>query len=375
MKRIPIQPRKDWIQKIEAQGFLFYDLDNYYNETAAYEFSAAEINAIEAATAQIHDMCMEAVAYIIKNKLWSRMFMKPYFAELIEKSWKEDACSFYGRLDLAYNNGNIKLLEFNADTPTGLLEASVIQWYWLQEYNKSFDQFNSIHEKLVSHIGVCKSYFPNNLLHFTAVRNHTEDYMTVKYLEDCAAQAGVQTEFLYIDEISLDTENRFCTPEGKPIDSIFKLYPWEWLFNEEFSQYLPVRNNVEINWVEPAWKAILSNKMLLVILHELFPNSPFILPARFNGELAKSYVRKPVFSREGANVTIVKNGVVVDETGGEYGEEGFIYQQYTELPNFSGNIPIIGSWLIGGVPAGMGIREGSNLITNNTSRFVPHYFK
>jgi len=127
--------------------------------------------------------------------------------------------------------------------------------------------------------------------------------------------------------------------------------------------------------VEPAWKAILSNKMMLVILHELFPNSPYILPARFNQQLTGSYVRKPVFSREGANVTIVKNGVVVDETGGEYGEEGFIYQQYNELPDFSGNVPIIGSWLIGGVPAGMGIREGSKLITNNTSRFVPHYFK
>lgn len=375
MKRITIQPRKDWIQKIEAQGFLFYDLDNYYDETAAYEFSTVEIDAIERATAQIHDMCLEAVAYIIKNKLWWCMFIKPYFAEFIEKSWKEDACSFYGRLDLAYNNGNIKLLEFNADTPTGLLEASVVQWYWLQEYNKSFDQFNSIHEKLVSHIRVCKDYFPNNLLHFTAVRDHTEDYMTVKYLEDCAMQAGVNTGFLFIDEISLDTENRFCTSEGRPIDSIFKLYPWEWLFNEEFGQYLPLSNNVEMNWMEPAWKAILSNKMLLVILHELFPDSPYILPARFNQEPPGSYVRKPVFSREGANVTIIKNDIVMDETSGEYGEEGFIYQQYAELPNFSGNIPIIGSWLIGGVPAGMGIREGSKLITNNTSRFIPHYFK
>ena len=375
MKRIAIQPRKEWIQKIEAQGFLFYDLGNYYDETAAYEFSTAEIEAIETATAQIHDMCLEAVAYVIKNKLWSRMFIKPYFAEFIEKSWKEDACSLYGRLDLAYNNGNIKLLEFNADTPTGLLEASVIQWYWLQEYNKRFDQFNSIHEKLVSHMGVCKDYFQNKTLHFTAVRDHTEDYMTVKYLEDCASQAGVNTHFLYIDEISLDTENRFCTPEGGPIDGIFKLYPWEWLFNEEFGQYLPVSNNLEMNWVEPAWKAILSNKMILVILHELFPDSPYILPARFNRQLSGSYVRKPVFSREGANVTIVKKGVVADETGGDYGDEGFIYQQYTELPDFSKNIPIIGSWLIGGVPAGMGIRESSKLITNNTSRFVPHYFK
>jgi glutathionylspermidine synthase len=375
MKRIAIHPRNNWVEKIEAQGFLFHDLDNYYNETAAYEFTAAEIDAIETATAAIQDMCLEAVAHVIKNKLWSRFFIQPYFARFIEKSWKEDACSFYGRLDLAYNDGAIKLLEFNADTPTGLLEAAVIQWYWLQEYNKSFDQFNSIHEKLVSHMGICKKYFPDNTLHFTAVRDHTEDYMTVKYLEDCAAQAGLLTEFLYLDELSVNTADRFCDPEGRPINSIFKLYPWEWFFREEFGQYLPVQNNVEMDWVEPAWKAILSNKMLLVLLYELFPDSPYILPARFNEPLPGSYVRKPVFSREGANVTIVKNGVVQEETAGEYGDEGFIYQQYTELPNFSGNVPVVGSWLIGGVPAGMGIRESSGLITGNTSRFVPHFFK
>jgi glutathionylspermidine synthase len=375
MKRIAIHPRNNWVQKIEAQGFLFYDLDNYYNETAAYEFTAAEIDAIERATAAIQDMCLEAVAHVIKNNLWSRLFIQPYFARFIEKSWKEDACSFYGRLDLTYNDGNIKLLEFNADTPTGLLEAAVIQWYWLQEYNNGFDQFNSIHEKLVSHMGICKKYFPDNTLHFTAVRDHTEDYMTVKYLEDCAAQAGLHTHFLYLDELSVNAADRFCDPDGNPIKSIFKLYPWEWLFREEFGQYLPIQNNVEMDWVEPAWKAILSNKMLLVVLHELFPDSPYILPARFNEPLPGSYVRKPVFSREGANVTIVKNGVVQEETTGEYGDEGFIYQQYTELPNFSGNVPVIGSWLIGSIPAGMGIRESSGLITGNTSRFVPHFFK
>jgi len=375
MKRIAIHPRNDWIKKIEAQGFLFHDPDNYYNETAAYEFTAAEIDAIERATAAIQDMCLEAVAHVIKNNLWSRLFIQPYFARFIEKSWKEDACSFYGRLDLTYNDGNIKLLEFNADTPTGLLEAAVIQWYWLQEYNNGFDQFNSIHEKLVSHMGICKKYFPDNTLHFTAVRDHTEDYMTVKYLEDCAAQAGLHTHFLYLDELSVNAADRFCDPDGNPIKSIFKLYPWEWLFREEFGQYLPIQNNVEMDWVEPAWKAILSNKMLLVVLHELFPDSPYILPARFNEPLPGSYVRKPVFSREGANVTIVKNGVVQEETTGEYGDEGFIYQQYTELPNFSGNVPVIGSWLIGSIPAGMGIRESSGLITGNTSRFVPHFFK
>lgn len=374
MKRISIQPRADWRRKIEEQGFLFYDLDNYYNEQAAYEFTSGEIEEIEKATTEIFDLCLEAVEYVISKKLWSRMIIPPYFADFITRSWKEDHSSFYGRLDLGYHNGQIKLLEFNADTPTGLLEASVIQWYWLQDFNKELDQFNSIHEKLVKHIGVCKDYLPGNKLHLASVRDHLEDYMTVKYLEDCAQQAGVDTSFLYIDEIALDGNDRFCTKGGEGIDSLFKLYPWEWLFREDFGQYLVYDSNKEINWIEPAWKSILSNKMLLVILHELFPKSEYILPARFKEPMRSDYVQKPVYSREGANVLIIQDGKLVEQTGGDYGEEGYVYQQYFELPNHEGNIPIIGSWLIGGEAAGMGIREGSGLITNNTSRFIPHYF-
>lgn len=374
MKRINILPRADWRQKIAQQGFLFYDLDNYYNEQAAYEFTSGEVDQLEKATAGIFDLCLEAVEYVITKKLWSRMIIPPFYADLITRSWKEDHCSFYGRMDLGYHNGQVKLLEFNADTPTGLLEASVIQWYWLQDYNSSLDQFNSIHEKLVKHIGVCKEYLPGHKLHVACVRNHLEDYMTVKYLEDCAQQAGVATEFLYVDEISLDGSDRFCTKGGEAINSIFKLYPWEWLFHEDFGQYLVYEINGNINWIEPAWKAILSNKMLLVILHELFPSSEYILPARFKEPLKGDYVRKPVYSREGANVSIIKDGNIIEQTAGDYGGEGYINQQYFELPNLEGNIPIIGSWIIGGVPAGMGIREGSGLITNNTSRFVPHYF-
>ena len=81
-----------------------------------------------------------------------------------------------------------------------------------------------------------------------------------------------------------------------------------------------------------------------------------------------------MFSREGANITIVNNGRIADETKGEYGEEGFLFQEYFEVPKFDEKTPIIGSWLIGGEAAGMGIRESDTLITGNMSRFIPHFF-
>jgi len=88
----------------------------------------------------------------------------------------------------------------------------------------------------------------------------------------------------------------------------------------------------------------------------------------------KDYVVKPLLSREGANVSLVENGNVTSKTTGEYGEEGYIYQQLCKLPDFDGNYPVIGSWIIGGEAAGIGIRESNALITDNMSRFVPHFF-
>lgn len=379
MQRHIITPRKDWEEKIKEQGFLFYKHESYYTETAAYEFTAAEVDQIEAATADIFEKCIAVAEHVIKNDLWDEFFIPKEYAELIKWSWNEDMPSFYGRMDLAFNNGDIKFMEFNADTPTSLLEASVIQWYWLQDYDSTLDQFNSIHEKLQAHMQVCAPYlYHPNVLTFACANDYLEDLMTTKYLQDVANQAGLRTDFVYMDEIGVDDKGEFYKKNGVPLSNIFKLYPYEWMFHEEFGKYLNSSKETTM-WIEPAYKALWSNKMLLVYLHKLFPDCKYILPAEYSAkEVAYrpgAYVQKPIYSREGANVKIVKNIEVLEETSGEYGEEGYVIQDYTALPDFDGNHPVIGSWLVGGVPAGMGIRESDGLITSNTSRFVPHFFK
>jgi len=86
----------------------------------------------------------------------------------------------------------------------------------------------------------------------------------------------------------------------------------------------------------------------------------------------KNYCKKPVFSREGANVTLVKDGQVIEQTGGDYGEEGYVYQELAEIPSFDGKYPVIGSWVIGGLSAGIGVRETPSKVTDNMSEFIPH---
>ena len=101
-----------------------------------------------------------------------------------------------------------------------------------------------------------------------------------------------------------------------------------------------------------------------------------LLPAARTPEALGStaWARKPLFSREGANVQLVRDGQVLAEDGGPYGAEGCIYQALHPLPVFEGRYPVLGSWVVGDSAAGLCIREDRSLITTNMSHFVPHYF-
>lgn len=366
-------PRDNWKKTIESQGFLYHSVDNipYWDESAYYEFDYKQVDVLEASTNELHKICLEAVQHVIDNKRYYELKIPNNAIELIENSWNNELPSIYGRFDLSYDGINApKMLEYNSDTPTSLTEASIIQWYWLQDTNFAMDQFNSIHEKLIAKWKSLIPYLNEGPLYFTAL-DQLEYYMNLSYMRDCANQAGINTKEIKINDIGWDG-SKFLDLENFDITNVFKLYPWEWLLNEEFGNNIIKDENC--NWIEPAWKLILSNKGILPILWELNPGHHNLLPAYFNQNNLKEYVKKPFYSREGANITIhtINNEISTD---GEYGEEGFIYQQFSPLPNFDGNFPVIGSWVIDGESAGIGIRESSGLITNNVSKFVPHLFR
>jgi glutathionylspermidine synthase len=373
MQRNTIEPRNNWQAAVEKLGFGFHTSDvPYWDESVYYSFGITEINAIEKATNELWEMSLAAVQHVIDHQLYNQFAIPAFMVPLIEKSWEQDHPAIYGRFDLCVKNGQIKLLEFNADTPTSLYEAGIVQWFWLQDYNASKDQFNSIHEKLIAYWKFLNRFLHNNSLHFTCLKESLEDLTNTEYMMYCAIQAGLNTQLVFIDDIGWDEMNQqFVDLEETPIQNIFKLYPWEWLVNESFGENMLKAKN-EPYWIEPAWKMILSNKSILPILWQLYPNHPLLLPAFFEPGSLTNFVKKPKLSREGANIEMMQSGIATNKTGGEYGEEGFIYQALFSLPEFDGKYPVIGSWIIGQEAAGMGIREADGLITDNKSRFVPH---
>jgi glutathionylspermidine synthase len=373
MQRINIAPRNNWQNAVEQLGFGFHSTNvPYWDESAYYEFRMEEVLIIEKASAELWDLCLGAVQYVIDHNLYHQFAIPESYIPYIEKTWMEDHPAIYGRFDFAYKEGVLKLLEFNADTPTSLYEAGIVQWFWLQDFDKSKDQFNSIHEKLIAYWKYLKAYLYPGTLHFACVKQSLEDLTNTEYLRDCAIQGGLDTKLLFIDDIGWDRDaGLFVDMEDQPIKNIFKLYPWEWMVKESFGANILADRNRSF-WIEPAWKMILSNKAILPLLWELYPDCPYLLPAYFDSGRLTSYVKKPLLSREGANMELIQDNVILQQTEGGYGQEGYIYQELFTLPDFGGKYPVIGSWIIGQEPAGMGIRESDNLITDNGSRFVPH---
>ncbi|MER6954907.1 glutathionylspermidine synthase family protein [Streptomyces sp. NPDC000618] len=392
MRRHTIEPRPGWQQIVEEQGLVYPltrhpdgGLRPYWDESAYYVFTLDEVEALEETVEELHAMCLTAAAHLVESdRLADLGITDPRVAAAVAEAWRRRAelPSVYGRFDLHYDGaGPAKLLEYNADTPTSLVEAASPQWFWMEDRFPGADQWNSLHERLVAawknQAGLLP---PGNPLYFahSSADELGEDLMTVAYLKETAEQAGLDTDWISMEEIGWDPlSGRFVDRQLRFIRSCFKLYPWEWLTTDRFADHvLDTLDNGggtgATLWIEPAWKMLLSNKALLAVLWELYPGHPNLLPAYLDGprELATTtgYVAKPLLGREGAGVTIHEPGAEpVLRT-----DEPCCYQQLAPLPAFDGNHVVLGAWVVQDESAGLGIRESSGLITDEYARFLPH---
>ncbi|WP_107852728.1 glutathionylspermidine synthase family protein [Oceanimonas marisflavi] len=384
MLRVGHRERPHWRTQAEQLGFGFHTMygEPYWDETAYYQFTLAQIERdIEDPTAELHQMCLEVVDRVVRDEqLLRRCGLPEARWQDIADSWQRRDPSLYSRLDLAYDGrGPAKLLENNADTPTSLFETAFWQWLWLEDnvdagrLRRDADQFNLLQERLVNRFRALAPDHAGQTLHFACCKDSIEDRGTVQYLEDCAREAGLDTAFVYMEDIGLGEGGWLTDSQNNTIDWLFKLYPWEFMFQEEYAAHL---TSSRVNWLEPMWKSVLSNKALLPLLWQQFPGHPNLLPAYFGDDPARSqlheYVQKPLFSREGANIRIVRHGEVVAEVDGPYGEEGHIIQAWHPLPVFGGRHALVGSWLVDDAPAGIAMREDTSPITQDLSRYLPH---
>lgn len=387
MQRIPLPERPDWRAEAEKLGFTFADMygEPYWDETSAYSFTLQQVeDDIEDPCTELHAMCREAVSTVLASEqLMGRMGIPRPHWDLIATSWQAGEPELYGRFDLAYDGeGPAKLLEYNADTPTSLYESASFQWLWFEQQQaarvlpQSADQFNGLHEALVARFA--QIFAADTDVHFAAIADAPEDYATVETLAWAARGAGLGAHYTDLDKIGITAAGQFTDSEDRVIGALFKLYPWEDLLRDPFADHLA---GAGCRFIEPAWKAILSNKAILPVLWQMFPDHPNLLPAYFRDEapadlLASRHVIKPIFSREGQSITLYDGKRVLEAaTARDYDQHPKIVQGYHALPEFAGMHPVIGAWVVGEACVGMGLREDRSRITQDLSRFKPHFIE
>ena len=407
MLKTDLPERPNWREMATEVGFTFADMhgEPYWDETSAYRFSLRQIeDDIEAPASELHGLCREAVGQVVQSEeLLSRLAIPPEHWDFVAESWRQGEPELYGRFDLAYDGtGPAKLLEYNADTPTSLYESAAFQWQWLEDQiaagvlQDGDDQFNGVHEALVERFA--ELFAPKTDLHFTAVAGNPEDYATVEALAWAAREAGLGAHYTDLDKIGLSEEGQFTDAEDRVMGVLFKLYPWEDLLREPFAAHLAGSG---CRFLEPPWKAVVSNKGLLPVLWQMFEGHPNLLPAFFQDDVAaalagggrplpgvaqafgraadqlrQGHVVKPLFSREGASVSILEGGRLTETAPNDaYAAHPKIVQAYHPLPVFGGFRPVIGAWIVGETCCGMALREDRSRITQDLSRFKPHFIR
>lgn len=387
MQRTTVQPRHDWRQTAGQHGFVFHSPENdtYWDESACYRFTIRQIeDDLEDVSEALEQMCLEVVdAAVADEQTMQRLAIPRPYWDYVAASWQNREKNLYGRLDFAYDGTSpAKLYEYNADTPTALYETAIFQWVWLEQARErgiipaTTDQFNSLHERLIDAFA---QFGINGPLHLACAEDCAEDWGTIEYLADCAGQAGLETKLLRMEELGISISGSFTDSDDHAIGALFKLYPWEWLLREDFAVHIPQSG---CSFIEPAWKSVLSNKGLLALLWDQFEGHPNLLPTYFEhdpraDDVGSDYVRKPLYSREGANIEIFHNGKrargSAAPTDGPYGAEGHLVQAlFQPLPTFEGRRPMCGVWMVASAPAGMCIREDATAITGDDAHFIPH---
>lgn len=389
-----------------------YDLSGsseYIDSEYIVEITEAQADDIEAVAERMYEMCLEAVDKVIREERFEEFGISPLQAEFIKKSWDRREQTggaidrdpeLAGRFDFCWDGVNPpKFYEFNADCYTTLYEASVIQWAVANdliergEIPEDASQFNSIEEKMAerfAHIRELAKDQISDTLHLTCYTDYEEDLTTTNYMKHLAELGGWKTHFVDIGLIGANEAKespdyaKLFDEKDNEIKILYKLMPWEHLFENNYAEYIAEDKTL---FLEPAWRAILSNKMLSVVLWEMYPGHENLIPTYTSPEnLGDNYIEKPIFGRIGSGMRVIKDGKVVAQKGAnsedtmDYSEYRKIFQELCPLPELDG-LPgwkiQTGIWMVGdGEVAGMDLRRDTSLINGSKNvRFLPHYMK
>jgi len=376
---------------LESIGFTWHtDTDETsYVSDEIVSITEAEAEAYYEATNELYDMFCEAGQHVIDNNLFHELDIPFNLIEIIKDSWEDNVhWHLYGRFDLAggLDGHPIKLIEFNADTPTALFETAIVQWAMLKFNNlEESSQFNSLYEAikdnfkrfvtLDSDLEKFEEHYEKldwKIL-FSSVAGNDEEENTTKLLQHIASEAGFKTDFSYIHDVEFSNDG--ISKDNELYEFWFKLIPWEDIAIDEGELAVTLTeiiSNKKAIIANPAYTLLFQSKGIMKILWDLYPNHPLLLETSFEPLENAKQVEKMCFGREGANVAIVNaDNSLETKTDGPYENFKPIYQEYAEFPKDENGDHYQAGVFYSYEACGLGFRKGG-VILDNMSKYVGH---
>jgi glutathionylspermidine synthase len=370
----------DYFVSGEAEDYLVSDL---------VRISEQEREAFYQAGNRMYERFVAAGEFVLKNDLLAKLGIPANLHALIRMSWDDDRhLHLFGRFDFAGGVAGlpVKLLEFNADTPTSLPETAIIQWAQLRANGIDEErQFNFVYEALTDQFRRLRDLNPGReaAILFSTLRGAPEDDNNVHLLSEAAREAGFETAFAYIDEVVFSAETGIFADDasGRQVQwpFWFKLVPWEYiaLDEPELCRLLTdiVRRDQAVI-LNPAYTMLFQSKGILKYLWDLFPDDPALLEATLDEPIGRRdfpYVQKVFFGREGSNVALFDDiGLPVEVRNGEYEQQPSVYQALAELARDEAGYYYQSGVFFAGEACGMGFRRSPRRIIDNGAQFVGH---
>ncbi len=370
----------DYFVSAEAEDYLTSEL---------LVVSPAESDAFYQAGNRLYELFVAAAEHVMDKNLLHELGIPRNLYSLIRHTWEDDRhLHLFGRFDVVggLQGLPIKVLEFNADTPTSLPETAIIQWAQLKANDIPEErQFNFIYEALTDNFKRLKTLNPHRAaaILFSTLRGAPEDDNNVALLTEAAKEAGFETKFCYVDEVTFSEVEGIFAPDGQGsftrYDFWFKLVPWEYIAEQEPALCTILTKIVERDLaviLNPAYTMLFQSKGILKYLYDLFPDEPLLLEATFKEPIGRSgypFVQKVFFGREGANVTVYDEiGLPLEVRDGDYGHQPSVYQAYAELARDEAGQYYQAGIFFAYEACGLGFRRSAQRIINNGAQFVGH---
>lgn len=313
-----------------------------------------------------------------------------------------------GRFDFARTKKGWKMLEYNSDTPGGIVEAfyangKVCSYFGVEDPNLGLEiDITQAFQSMVRHY--CDLGYATRHIVFSALDWHVEDAGTTRYL---LKESKLPARFIALQDLRLFRKALYGLTDGQlqPIDILYRLHPLGMLVEDTDADEFPTGKCVlqlveekKVGLINPPQAVIAQTKAMQALLwslhiakeffteveHEIIEK--YMLPTYFDNAFLGSsdYVIKPVYGREGGNIRLCSadGAVMEEERAGVFGQQMVVYQQMTDLEtveadtlngSYRGRL-LWGAFLVNGKASAIGARLGGR-ITNDLSYFIPVYVR